>query len=159
MEQKTNRQLCTANGEYLKVLSVVDLKTTLENKKEVLQFFVIQDKLKYVILGRTGLNTLWPSWRNTFQVCDEKILDNNILEINYSHNRLKAEIVVKYKDVYDNNVQVPVMNYEVQVRLTQNTTPIFRKAYRVPCSLEEKVKTALLELQELNILEPISYSE
>lgn len=36
---------------------------------------------------------------------------------------------------------------------------IFRKSYRVPCNLEEKVKVALTRLQTQNILQPVSYSD
>lgn len=54
---------------------------------------------------------------------------------------------------------MPVSNYKVQIRLAESAMSIFRKAYRIPCSLEEKIKTSLNILQGHNLFQPVSYSE
>lgn len=80
--QKTNRQLCTANGDYLKFLGLVHLNVRLENRKETLQFLVTSDNIKYVILGRADLDSLWPTWRNIFQYTVDKEISINLCENN-----------------------------------------------------------------------------
>lgn len=80
--QRTDHILCIANGNYLNVLGVVDLKVRMKDRRAMLQFFVVKNSIKYVILGRTGLNVLWANWRNTFETSYEVKNNNIILEVN-----------------------------------------------------------------------------
>lgn len=52
------------------------------------------------------------------------------MEVDTKPIHFKVKFTNLYSDVFDNNVQLPVTNYKVIVRLEQNVTPIFRKSYK-----------------------------
>lgn len=52
------------------------------------------------------------------------------------------KMLQNYADVFTNSIQPAIKNYNVHI-MDANATPIFRKFYRIPYSLEEKVKQCL----------------
>lgn len=87
---------------------------------------IVQNDLRYVILGRTALNVLWPSWRESFYLANSNEYHGNIMEVAENPQTLKQQLLDEFKEVFNDRDQSPVNNYEVNIRLTANATPIFR---------------------------------
>lgn len=81
-----------------------------------------------------------------------------IEERNQMKDKLQQDIIYTYALVLDSSILEPINGYEVSINLKENTTPVFRKAYNVPYSLQDKVHKELLKLQRQNIISPVTYS-
>lgn len=48
--------------------------------------------------------------------------------------------------------------YKVSISLKENATPVFRKAYNIPYSLQDMIHEKLKKLRNQGIIAPINYS-
>lgn len=58
--------LTVSNGELIHSLGSVILPSYLENKEYLLKCYIFEGNLGHTLLGRTGIEVIWPTWRQLF---------------------------------------------------------------------------------------------
>jgi len=133
--------LTVANGQQIATLGLAMLKCYVENKEIYLDFYIVENMLRHTLIGRTGIESLWPSWRQNFENVNlydiKSITDSELI------NSYKNSLLREYADVFGGSIKQPVKDYEVHITVDPQAVPVFRKFYRIPYSLEQ-VKKVLI---------------
>lgn len=111
--QPTVCKFYAANFTNLQLLGKDVIMVQMESQIVYLELFIVQYKLRYVIMGRTGLNMLWLQWRESVSDRKNNSGSNFILEINNNIASLKQQLLTEFNEVFNDDVQTPVNNYEV----------------------------------------------
>lgn len=74
------------------------------------------------------------------------MMEVQIIEVNKELDFYKNQLITQYAHLFDNNINIPIKDYKVHVSLDHDAVPIFIKYYRIPYSLEPKVKESLDKL-------------
>ena len=92
-------------------------------------------------------------------VCSAPIkLPSCLLMDDEKRNHLQQDLLQRFADVFDGDVSLPVRDFQVHVEVTPEAASIFKRFYKIPYSLEKKVKESLDVLVAQNILVPVEYS-
>ncbi|XP_053960352.1 uncharacterized protein K02A2.6-like [Anastrepha ludens] len=102
------------------------------------------------LMGRPWLDKLFSGWRKRFET--------NIISL-IEHNDIFDNIRSRYPNIVDEKMNEVIRNFEVDLVLQENKTPVFHAAYTVPFKLREKVGQELERLCKEEILEPVQYSQ
>lgn len=132
------------NTHKMKVLG--KCLVTVSQHPDALSIIVVDEDLKFPLLGRSWLDKIRPAWRDA--------LVNNIVTTDEFVNVLKQ----RFKNVftYDGTC---IVGHVANVVLKPGATPIFRNSYKVPYALAEQVKDELQRLIKMGVLVPVAYSE
>lgn len=94
-----------------------------------LQFLVANIIMKYSIIGRPSINVFWLYWRQVFRDALPRSVANTITEVTPKPSDFQVKLQEEYAVVFDSDVQIPIQNYKVILKLALNATPVFRKLY------------------------------
>lgn len=124
-------QLSVTNGNQIRTKGYALLKCQVDNRVYYLKFCIFDGRLRQMLLGRI----IWPNWRNTF----ENVEINRIQNVSSPEliESYKNNILTQYADVF-NNIQQPVLDYQVHISIDPQAIQVFRKFYRIPYSLVKK---------------------
>lgn len=57
--------------------------------------------------------------------------------------KYKNILLIQYSDEFVNSILQPAKYYKIHISVDPHAVPVFRKFYRIPYSLEKKVKQSL----------------
>ncbi|XP_072392532.1 uncharacterized protein [Diabrotica undecimpunctata] len=109
------------------------------------------------LLGRNWLNVLHPNWRQIVNCSHNEFVSQLELE-NLETSSLISQLKREFKSDFDENNNSFIKGFEIDLKLKENTQPIFHRAYDMPFALKDKVELEIKKLVELGILEKVSYS-
>lgn len=105
------------------------------------------------LLGRDWLDKLFPNWRQNF------LKEPTINSIESDIDRyVKKEVLEKYSKVFSKDLSEPIKDFEVDIVMKPDVTPIFMGAYTLPYGLKPKVEALYKKEIEMGILTPVRHS-
>lgn len=156
----------SVNGHLLLALGIVKLICQINKEKYFLVFHIFKENLANTLVGRTGLDLIYPHWRQVFcknspPIDSLRVKSGFTSLVNDVHSEklsLKNRILDQFQSVFNMDIK-PIKNDEASVELKEGTIPVFRKKYAIAYTLQDKVKEGLRKLQQQGILSPVTYSE
>lgn len=148
--------LVTVTGEPIGVVGKMSVEVSGANGKKMLDLIITKSNHEYVpLLGRLWLDKLYPEWR--------KNIINEGLGVNMVCHSPNAVIVSKINGdspyVLNDSADQSIAQYEAELVLKVDATPIFHTPYSVPFKLRETVKAEIDKLITSGKLIPIKHSD
>lgn len=106
------------------------------------------DRALNPLLGRDGLDVVFPDWRKIF----------SIKAVGKLESSFESELETRYPNVISEAANHVITGFTAEIVLKADATPIFHKAYSVPFVLREKVERSLEKLVRDGILVPVRFS-
>ncbi|XP_062704249.1 uncharacterized protein K02A2.6-like [Aedes albopictus] len=147
-----NDDFSTVTGQNIKVIGgfSADVSRRQRGPSERLALVVIESNKGFrPLLGRTWMDVLWPGWRSKFK--------ESIVSMNRVENTLLDSIRLKYPNVICND-NTPIRDFEAEIIMEDNVTPIFHVAYSPPYQQRPAIEAELNRLCEENILKKVAFS-
>lgn len=137
--------LRTFSGSKLNVVGRVIASVVCVGTSKLLEFQVVDTGRTFTpLLGRPGLDELFPGWRNAFGVA----------QINEIKSCFEVELKNRFPNVFDGDMSQSISGFKAEIILKEGHIPIFAKAYSVPLKFEDQVKEELKKLVSEGVLEP-----
>ena len=113
-------------GQTLDLLGEISVPVKYHDQKKTIPLIVAKGE-KPALLGRNWLKEIQLDWGKIFAIRDDSKLDN---------------LLSKYQEVFTEQKGV-ISGFEADIHVPESATPIFRKSYQVPYSVQDGVKTIL----------------
>ena len=144
---KTNTVMKTFSGEKLKSLGYANVKVFLNNQRLQLTLHVVDVKAT-PLLGRDWFCSLY----NQNDVL-------NVFNLNAEmHDNALSKLLNQYEAGFENALG-KLNNITGKQYLKNDAQPVFCKARSLPYAMKAKVEAELERLQEMGIVEPVSWSD
>ncbi|XP_053684229.1 uncharacterized protein K02A2.6-like [Sabethes cyaneus] len=149
-------KLTVITGDLLKIAGLVKVKVKCESGRPlVLPLIIIEGNRFCPLMGRNWLGALYPRWRKIIFI-DEPANDQSCER---ERERLLSVLYTEYRELFIDNLQYLVDDFEVSVRVKDHASPVFCKPHEVPFSLKDKVSGELERLVRENILKPVRHAD
>ncbi|XP_036342443.1 uncharacterized protein K02A2.6-like [Rhagoletis pomonella] len=149
---RSSNNLITFSGHKIVECGSFIAKLTRRDVVVPLKMSVVNIGKKFKpLMGRPWLDKLFHGWRDRFA--------SNIIINWIEHNDIFQNIKKRYPNIVDERLNEVIRDFEVDLVLKENKTPVFHAAYTVPFKFREKVSLELDRLCKEEILEPIEYSQ
>lgn len=143
--QPTNTILKTFNGATIRPKGTVHLTVNHNHVEKELEAMVVEENYP-LVLGRAWMTAL-----------DVKLQNLHLNRSGDAGQKIKS-LLDKYAKVFENEVGL-IKNYECDIKLKDNASPVFRKPRPVPLSLRTGIERELDRLVDSGVLKPVSTSE
>lgn len=153
--RKSSLPLTVVSGEALKVMGKILVKVFVKGKQFHVNLHVINSNKRFTpLLGRDWLNKILPNWRDSLRL--NKIETSHLTEFRES---FKTKIMKKYAKLFDNDMSLPINQFKVNVRMSDNAKPFVHKAYNLPFSVREEFIKQIDEMEKSGLIEKVEYSD
>ena len=139
---QSNTQIRTACGQLVPVCGEVQVYFNNRN----LHVLILENGLKFPLLGRNFLDVLYPNWRETFSI-NQISIDN-----------VKDQIQSEFNEIFKDDSNTPIKDIEIDIKLKPDCKPVFAKPYELALSKRDIVEKELQNLVEQGIIVPVKYS-
>ena len=139
---QSNTQIRTACGQLVPVCGEVQVYFNNRN----LHVLILENGLKFPLLGRNFLDVLYPNWRETFSI-NQINIDN-----------VKDQIQSEFNEIFKDDSNTPIKDIEIDIKLKPDCKPVFAKPYELALSKRDIVEKELQNLVEQGIIVPVKYS-
>lgn len=144
--------LITFTGQKLDVQGKISVRVEFQGQTYNLELIVVESSNYFLpLMGRTWLQVLTPHWREKlFGDCRSSV---NKIEVNF------VDLIKNnFPNVLTFKPNETIKDFEINIVLKENTTPIFHKAYSVPLRIKDKVEQELNRLVKNGTLIPVKSS-
>jgi hypothetical protein len=141
------------SGTPLNVKGQVQCPVQIGNQSAEVEFLVVDSNGKgEALLGRPGLDVIFPGWRRNFEV--DKILTVNECKASDYLVNLRQ----RYESVFDGNLNESISGFVAEILLAENHRAIVAKPYNIPFGLRDDVELELKRLVDAGVIEPVTSS-
>lgn len=155
-------KLKVVTGDNVKIVGQISVKVVHRKRIVSLPLIVLESKSRFnPLLGRNWLNVLEPSWMgflNTIS-CEKENVEKKCLCKIINDERDNVYVKRKFSRLFSDQMGSTVKNFEVELKLKENTEPIFHRAYSMPYALKEKVEVELGKLVKDGMLTKVDVSK
>lgn len=146
--------LRTYSGERLNVVGHIGFQVVHDNQAARVEFLIHRGKRGDPLLGRPGLDVLFPNWRSIFRDTskNQHNIKDTICEI---QSDLLEMLKSKFPKVFDGNIGESIEQFKADIILEDNHRKIVAKPYNLPFGLRDAVEAELHRLVKEGILEPV----
>lgn len=152
---QVNESFSTVTGQIIKVVGKITVDVVFRTKACKLELIVVDSEREFKpLLGRSWLDVVLPEWKVMFMGLTTSYSVNNL-----TTNDILERIKMEFPNVMDcESVNQRIEGFKVDILLEEGAKPIFHKGYTVAYQLRPKVEAELARLCELDILEPVKFS-
>lgn len=155
---KADRPYKSVTSHIVPVLGKTLVEVEFNDTKRKLEVIIQQSDVETpLLIGRTWLKVLFPSWQDKFQVERAGRLVKLFREQD-DHNNIIETYRSRYPLVFSSNPST-IFGYKAGVTIKPNCSPIFCRAYAVPFALRPKVEAEYDKLQKEGVIFPVVSSE
>jgi len=145
----TNLRLTTYTGEIIQVLGYVTVNIVYENQVAQGNVYLVKNNVR-PIFGREWMSLITVQLKKT---------DMYHLEIN---NKCETELVHDLENQFsklfgDDLGKIP--KFKGQIKLRENTKPIFKKARSLPYAIKDKVENEIDKLERDGVISKVNFSQ
>ena len=141
------------SGTPLNVKGQVQCPVQIGNQSAEVEFLVVDSNGKgEALLGRPGLDVIFPGWRRNFEV--DKILTVNECKA----SDYLVDLRQRYESVFDGNLNESISGFVAEILLAENHRAIVAKPYNIPFGLRDDVELELKRLVDAGVIEPVTSS-
>ena len=133
----------------IEVLGVARVEVTYGNQSKRLPLVVVRGD-RSPLFGRNWLREIGLDWK--------KVLNFQPQVHVVSGAALMDQLFEKYKQVFEPGLGC-LKDFEVNIAVKSNATPVYKKARTVPYHLRPMVEAELKRLQESGVIKPVPYME
>lgn len=169
-------KLKVVTGENISIEGQILVKVEYNTEKFKLPLIVLNSKSKFVPLsGRSWLNKFNPNWKNiidTHAIAKSKDISGKSLDhlqgkssqicqednANIKRNKLILSIKSKFVIIFSEESHSGIQKFKVDIKLKENVSPIFHRAYQMPFALKPKVKLELSKMMSDGIITKVNFS-
>lgn len=149
--QNTKIKLKTYTDEIIQPIGTCLIQIKYKNKEVKERLFIINRDVDPVV-GREWIRKLCIH----FEIHKLNKEENDITEKEF---KIKLESLLKeYEDLFVEQIG-EIKNYEASFKLKENVKPVFMKPRPVPFALRDMVEQEIDRLEEIGILEKVTYSQ
>lgn len=146
----TAMEFVSVSGQRIKPLGTIDVhESTTSGAQGQLELVVIRtDRAVNPLLGRDGLDMVFPDWRRMF----------SLKSVGKLEHPFESELKTRFPNVLNESANDVITGFTAEIVLKPDTTPVFHKAYSVPFLLRDKVESSLDKLVQDGVLVPVRFS-
>lgn len=145
---KFSRKLYGATGHQLEIIGECSATLSYNDKSAKIQLIVQRGHRENPLFGITGLDAIFPTWRNQFISSISSLADNFL-----------SKLKIEFKNIFDDNFTTPIKDFTINLRLKENSVPRFCKARTVPYAIRDEVESNLKSMVSKGILAEVKSSE
>lgn len=154
-------KLKVVTGQQVKVIGEITGVVEFKSKRYVLPIVIISSSDYFnPLLGRNWLSVISPEWQS--KLCT--VTEVSQLDVKNSIEEKKAcilanEVKEAFPTVFSKtDVVSAISSVEVDLKLRENSSPVFHRAYDMPYALKPKVENELGRLVKMGVLTKVSHS-
>lgn len=134
------------NGTELNLIGQIVVGIKINGMSHKLPLVILESHSNgTMLMGRNWLDKIVPHLRNAFKING----------ISGDCEQFLSRIKKDYASVFKDDISEPIEEFKVDIRLTDDATPVIHKPYPVPFSLKEKVEKELERLCNENIIQKV----